>query len=138
MDNNINKYEESISIKIKPYEIDAAGHVNNIVYIKWLEDLRFKFFERVLPINDLLKLKLYPVIVSTNIIYKCQLKLNDKPTGYIKLNELKHNMMVLNFKILNGDRLCAAAEQRCILMNLESGTINKDRLKTFASLESNV
>ena len=79
------KYKASINFKIKTYEIDAAGHVNNIVYVKWLEDLRCKLFEQILPIDNLLYWNLYPVVTSTNIVYKKQLKLNDNLIGSISI-----------------------------------------------------
>ncbi len=42
-----------ITFKIKPYDIDAAGHVNNAVYINWLEDLRVKLFSKIIPLESL-------------------------------------------------------------------------------------
>jgi acyl-CoA thioesterase FadM len=29
-----------LSLNVNTYDIDVAGHVNNIVYIRWLEDMR--------------------------------------------------------------------------------------------------
>ncbi len=125
------KYKASINFKIKTYEIDLAGHVNNIVYVKWLEDLRCKLFEQILPIDNLLYLNLYPVVTSTNIVYKKQLKLNDNPTGIIRIENIQHNMMVLKFNFLLEGKICAAAEQKCVLMNLKNRTMDKAKLKSL-------
>ena len=95
-----NKQKASINFEIKTYEIDIAGHVNNIVYVKWLEDLRCKLFEKILPIDNLLYLNLYPVVTSTNIVYKKQLKLSDKPVGSIWIENIQHNMMILKFNFM--------------------------------------
>ncbi len=128
------KYQASINIKIKTYEIDIAGHVNNIVYIKWLEDLRFKLFEQILPIDTLLKSDLYPAVVSTEIVYKRQLKLNDTPTGYIRLENIKHNIMFLKYNFLIDENICAFATQNCVFMNIKNGTMDKQRLSSLAIL----
>ncbi len=131
-----NKYKASINFKIKTYEIDAAGHVNNIVYVKWLEDLRCKLFERILPVDNLIYWNLYPVIVSTQIEYKKQLKLNDYPTGTIQIENIQHNMIIFKFEFISEEKICAAAVQKCVLMNLKSGTMDKSKLKSLASQES--
>ena len=35
-------FEIALDLPIKTYDIDFAGIVSNIVYIRWLEDLRLK------------------------------------------------------------------------------------------------
>ena len=129
------KYKASINFKIKTYEIDAAGHVNNIVYVKWLEDLRCKLFEQILPIDQLLNMNLYPVVVSTNIEYKKQLKLNECPTGIIRIENIQHNMIFLKMDFLSENKICATASQKCVLMNLKSGTMDKSKLKSLEAQE---
>jgi acyl-CoA thioester hydrolase len=131
-----NKQKASINFEIKTYEIDIAGHVNNIVYVKWLEDLRCKLFEKILPIDNLLYLNLYPVVTSTNIVYKKQLKLSDKPVGSIWIENIQHNMMILKFNFMMGKNICVFAEQKCVLMDIKNGTMDKERLKNLALFES--
>ena len=128
------KYEASINFDIKTYEIDIAGHVNNIVYVKWLEDLRNELFNKILPLDHLLSLHLYPVVISTNITYKKQLELKDKPVGYVSLENIRHNIMTLKFKFMKGGDICTFAEQKCVLMNLEKGTIDKEKFKSLTKL----
>ena len=43
--------EISLDLPIKTYDIDFAGIVSNIVYIRWLEDLRLKMFEHHFAAN---------------------------------------------------------------------------------------
>ena len=129
------KYKASLNIEIKTYEIDIAGHVNNIVYVKWLEDLRCKLFEQILSIDNLLYWNLYPVVTSTNIVYKKQLKLSDKPVGSIWIENIQHNMMILKFDFLLENKIIAFAEQKCVLLNLKNGTMDKQRLKSLAGVE---
>lgn len=124
------RYKASINFEIKTYEIDIAGHVNNIVYVKWLEDLRCKFFEQFFPIDSLLAQNLYPVITSTNISYKRQLKLGDKPTGFIWTQDIKHNVMTLKIKFIINEKICVQAEQKCILLNLKNGKMDKKILSS--------
>ncbi len=125
------KYKASISLDIKTYEIDAAGHVNNIVYIKWLEDLRCKLFENIIPIYELLYQNLYPVVTSTNIVYKKQLKINDKPIATIWIDDIQHNIMIMKVNFTIDENLYAIAEQKCVLLNLTENKIDKVQLKNL-------
>jgi len=129
------KYKTSINFEIKTYEIDVAGHVNNIVYVKWLEDLRFKLFNQILPIDRLLYLDLYPVVTSTKIAYKKQLKLSDKPLGLIWIENIQHDMMVLKYNFMKGKVICSFAEQKCVLINLKKDIMDKEKLKSLAGIE---
>ena len=127
-------YKTSINFEIKTYDIDIAGHLNNTVYVKWLEDLRSKFFEEYFSLKELLARKYYPIVGSTSISYKRQLKLYDKPAGFIWLGDLKHNVMMLEFKFINDEKICSVAEQKCILMNLKEDKMEKWR-EILASID---
>ena len=123
------KYKVTINFEIKTYEIDIAGHVNNIVYIKWLEDLRNKLFPQLLRVEDLLKEKFYPVITSTTINYKKQLKFGDKPSGTMNIENAKHGLLILNFRFVNNGNTCVYGEQKCVILNLKTGLMDKEKLK---------
>ena len=125
------KYCASINFKIKTYEIDAAGHVNNIVYLKWFENLRTKLFEDYFNLKFLLSSNLYPVVISTNIHYKKYLKLFDNPAGFINLISYDHGIIKLKFEIKVNGEISALGEQRCVLMDLISGKMVKDKFETL-------
>lgn len=48
-------------------EMDALQHVNNTVYIKWFEDVRFHWFERVGFSACLARDNQFPILANTNI-----------------------------------------------------------------------
>lgn len=67
--------EVEIPIKVKTYDIDFAGVVSNIVYIRWLEDLRLKLFDAHLPLHRQIEQGYIPVVAKTQIEYKKPVKL---------------------------------------------------------------
>lgn len=134
MDADNSKHKTSIDFEIKTYEIDVAGHVNNIVYVKWLEDLRNRLFSSLLPVENLINERLYPVVTSTNINYKKQLKLGDKPVGTMVIEYIKHGLINLKFQFISDGKICAFGEQKCVLMNLDTGLMDKNKLK-FISIK---
>lgn len=85
---------------VNTYDIDVAGHVNNIVYIRWLEDLRNKLFSQIQPLEKLLKANYYPVVISSDVKYKKQIKLFDKPIGRIFFENYANGIYTLKAEIL--------------------------------------
>ena len=122
-------------LQINTYDIDIAGHVNNIVYIRWYEDLRTKLFNRHFNLQTLLKENLYPVVVSTNIVYKKSLKLFDEPIGYMNLIGFNHGIITLKVEIKLEEKLVALGEQKCVLMDLTKGTMDKKQLKSQINIQ---
>lgn len=118
-DKNLFKVEKNIDIKT--YDIDFAGHVNNIVYIRWLEDLRLLWLAKYLPLDELAKNNLFPVIRSTNIEYKRQLKMFDKLTALTYLSKLERDLIwTLRTEFRSEDKLIAIAEQKGVAFDLKN------------------
>jgi Predicted thioesterase len=113
-----------IPLIIRTYDIDIAGHVNNIVYVRWIEDLRCSFFAKYLSIDLLMKSDLYPVVTKTKVSYKKQLKIRDNPRGIISLESVKHGIIVFSIRIMNDNYTAAVAEQNCVLMNMLTGKMD--------------
>lgn len=120
-----------IPLTINTYDIDVAGHVNNIVYIRWVEQLRIKLFKEYFNLQELMLNNHYPVVISTSITYKRALKLFDKPIGNLNLSCFNHGIITLKFKINLKEKTAAFGEQRCVLMDLNNGKINKEKFKFF-------
>jgi len=72
-----------MDIKVRTYHIDSGGHVSNIRYLYWMEDMRLEVMARYSAMQPLLENGYMPVITSTNIEYKKPIKLFDKPKGYM-------------------------------------------------------
>ena len=123
---SLNKlFSTTTKIDVKPYDIDAAGHVNNTVYVRWLEDLRIRLFENFLPINELLKQNQHLVVTSTTINYKRQISLNDNPVASMQLIRFDRVIWVLHAEFKVNDSLAAFAEQKCVVVNLLTSKIQK-------------
>ncbi|MBE9156549.1 acyl-CoA thioesterase [Nodosilinea sp. LEGE 06152] len=96
-------------LDIYTYQIDFAGHVNNSVYIHWMEIGRIKLLEAIgMPIHDVLKQGIAPVLVETNIIYKLPLYLGDRVQAQMWLSELRNASAVMQFRFYNGNQVLAA------------------------------
>lgn len=69
-------YIHSYSFKVKPEHIDQLDHVNNVVYVQWIQDAAVSHWNSVAPDN--IKEKFVWVIVRHEIDYKYPAKLNEE------------------------------------------------------------
>jgi acyl-CoA thioester hydrolase len=126
---------DNLSVELKPeiktYDIDIAGHVNNIAYVRWFEDLRTKFFNTYINLRDLLSNNFYPVVISTDINYKKSLRLFDKPVGIMSIECFNHGIIVLKTEIKINGKIAAYGKQKCLLMNLKTGKMDKEKIKSI-------
>lgn len=81
-------FQTSMPVKVATYDIDYAGHVSNIVYFRWLEDLRLKLLEENFPLEVLMNEGYMPILAASTIEYKRPVKLFDNPSGFMWIEKL--------------------------------------------------
>ena len=116
----------SLPIKVQTYDIDFAGHVNNGVYVRWLEDLRMELLRVYYPMQKLVDAGTFPVLHSTNITYKRSIGLFDEPVAHMWCTELGRATLKLEAEFVVKGVVCAHAIQRGILLKL--GTTSPARM----------
>lgn len=112
----------ALDLEIYTYQIDFIGHVNNSVYIHWMEIGRTKLLEAVgLPIHEIAQRGFLPVLVHTDITYKTPLYLSDAVRMELWISELKQASAIMNFHFYNGkDALAAEAHQKGLFVDRET------------------
>ena len=99
----------TFDLDIYSYQIDFMGHVNNAVYIRWMEIGRTKLLEAVgIPTHEIFKQGFAPVLVQTNITYKTPMHLGDRVSVEIWLSELRNASAMMQFRFYNGQQTLAA------------------------------
>lgn len=118
---------------VHTYDIDAAGHVNNTVYVRWLEQLRNKIVEKVFGFKNLLSRKYYFVVAAGDLRYKRQITLFEEPVGEMILESYCHGIFLIKAELTVEGKKVFTALQKCVLMNLENGEMYKGSLSDFTS-----
>ncbi|MUG95856.1 acyl-CoA thioesterase [Scytonema sp. UIC 10036] len=96
-------------LDVYPFHIDFMGHVNNIVYIQWMEIGRTKLLEAVgMPIQAISQQGFVPVLVQTNITYKSPLYLGDRVGVEMWISELKNASAIMQFHFYKEQETLAA------------------------------
>jgi acyl-CoA thioester hydrolase len=73
--------------RVVTYDIDFAGIVSDISYIRWLEDLHNLFAEQALSIGDTLQRGIAPALMHTEIDYLAPVRFPDTVDGRLWLAE---------------------------------------------------
>ncbi|TVP61830.1 MAG: acyl-CoA thioesterase [Nodularia sp. (in: Bacteria)] len=113
--------EVKLTIPVRTYDIDFAGIVSNIVYIRWLEDLRLKCLDEYLPLGQLIEQGYTPILAGTEIEYKRPIKLGDKVEGRLWIHNLGRLKLTLQAEIFSNNNLAAVAIQKGAFVNFQTG-----------------
>jgi acyl-CoA thioester hydrolase len=105
----------------KTYDIDFAGHVSNIVYIRWLEDLRLLLLDTYLPLSILIERGIAPVVMRTTIDYRKPVKLFDRVKGTMWASQMENIKGILSAEFSVNGTVVAAAEQTGLFVRLQGG-----------------
>ena len=107
-------------LPIRTYDIDFAGIVSNIVYIRWLEDLRLAMMEEAYPIARALAEDVAPILLETKIAYERPITIHDALKGRMWATEMGRVKWHLAAEFVVGDVVHARAEQVGLFIRLST------------------
>ena len=115
-------YQIILPIPVRTYDIDFVGFVSNIVYVRWLEDLRLQMLAEYFPLDTAMQVQgIAPVLLRTEIDYKRAIRLFDAVQGRMWLDEAGSVRQVLAAEFTVDGQLRATARQTTCFINLASG-----------------
>ncbi|MHC5859881.1 acyl-CoA thioesterase [Nostoc sp.] len=124
VNNNLHRpLEVVLAIPVRTYDIDFMGIVSNIVYIRWLEDLRLKFLDEHWQLNQQIEQGYTPIIAGTEIEYKRPIKIIDQVIGRLWLSNLGRLKWTVQAEILSNNELAAVATQKGAFVNLQNSRL---------------
>lgn len=109
-------------LSIYPFHIDAMGHVNNIVYVQWMEIGRVHLLNAVgMSVEEIAKAGFGPALVETSISYKKPLYLEDSVSGSIWISQLGSASAVMSFEFCDEKgAIAATGSQKGLFIDLTS------------------
>lgn len=123
---------------IYTYHIDFVGHVNNIIYVQWLENARVKLIEAMgLTISQIAeKDAILPIITETDIKYKKPFFLHNKVHVEVWVSEMFNVSANFKFRFLNenGD-VCSTSTQKVLFIDKASQRPSRKIVKYKANFE---
>jgi acyl-CoA thioester hydrolase len=111
-------YEQPLPIRT--YDIDFAGIVSNIVFIRWLEDLRLGLLDQAYPLIRALAEDIAPILLSTRINYRRPVTIADPLVGRMRVARLTRVRWRLAAEFLVDGTVHAEADQEGLFMRLST------------------
>jgi len=126
-------FQASIQLKVRDYECDMQGIVNNAVYQNYLEHARHEYLlERGLDFAEITRAGVHLVVIRAEIDYKKPLKSGDQFKVISCLERVSRLKFMFRQKIvsLDGDQTHIGACVFCASLN------DKGRPASFAAIEA--
>jgi acyl-CoA thioester hydrolase len=108
----------SHTLKVSPEEIDEQGHVNNVVYVKWIQDVALAHW--VAAVSAETREKFYWILTRHEIDYKKQTFENDEATATTWVGKAKRVTCERFTEIRRGHDLLADARSIWCLIDRET------------------
>jgi acyl-CoA thioester hydrolase len=112
--------EVELQLPVRTYDIDYAGIVSNIVYIRWLEDLRTAMLDAYLPLQALLDRGTTPILLRTDIRYRRAIRLFDRPLGRMWVSDIGRVRWFIAAEITTDGTISATAHQELAVISLQT------------------
>jgi thioesterase III len=114
------------TMKVRPYQCDSYGHVNNARYLEFFEEARWQLISSI-ELDDYLKDNQFGmVVVSILVNYKRPALPNDNLQIFAKLGEMGNSSFTIHQQInLDSGELVATADVKCVVINLTSNRPQK-------------
>jgi acyl-CoA thioester hydrolase len=107
-------------LEVNGYDIDVMGIVSNIVYVRWFEDLRFRFMDTYCPFVDLLRSNRSIVLARTEIGYRRALTIFDRPVGRIWVSGLRRARWEVSLEIESRGKINCRGRQAGYFVDIET------------------
>ncbi|SDX12424.1 thioesterase-3 [Marininema mesophilum] len=111
----------SITIEVRPTEIDGMGHVNNAKYLEYMEWSREDWYNKMgLPFDTFTKMNVGTVTVNININYRKEARQGEKLTISTDTVRKGKSSYVLRHEIRNEQgELVAEADVTSVTIDLK-------------------
>jgi len=94
----------SLTLRVRNYQVDAYGHVNNAKYVVFLEEARTVFLEKMgYTLSALMEDEIQILITNVTVNYKSPAKLDDELTIYSWIGKIASRSLTWSHEIFQKD-----------------------------------
>ncbi|MGH7540625.1 MAG: acyl-CoA thioesterase [Gemmatimonadota bacterium] len=113
------------TVQVRSYELDILGHVNNAVYLNWLEQARLAALEELgLGVEALIDREWLSNVVRIEIDYRRPARFGDRLRLLTWVERLGRTSLSLGHRILRegeGEDAAPTADARVVVVWLDAG-----------------
>lgn len=109
----------TITVTVAWGEMDAFGHVNNTVYLRWLESARIEYFRRVGLLDRMERERIGPILARTEIDYRLPVKWPDTVHVEVGVEKMGRSSFVMGYRVSSDTHGAVVAEAKTVIVNLD-------------------
>lgn len=117
-----------IEIPVAWGEMDAFGHVNNIVYFRYFETARIAYFTRLKYLGGAQAGGIGPILAATDCRFRLPLEYPDTVTAAARVTEIGADDFVMRYRVISHRHQRVAAEGGSRIVNYDYGNKCKSSL----------
>ena len=102
-------------------EMDAFGHVNNVVFFRYFESTRIEYF-RQLGSDDLGKGELMPILASTECNYLRPVYFPDTLVAEARVSRVGNSSFTMEYQLTSQKQQAKVAEGKAVVVNVDPKT----------------
>lgn len=111
----------STTLEVRWRDLDALGHVNNAVYLTYLEQARVHYL-RELGLATGSPDDIGMILAEVTCTYRAPLSLGEQVTIRVRVSELRNSSFIFEYRVEGGDgRLAATARSVQVCYDYQAG-----------------
>ena len=119
MEDLLTKCTVIITIPVAWGEMDANGHVNNIIYFRYFESVRIAYFEKLDSINFQREKGIGPILASTECRYKIPLHYPETISIGAKILSMDEDRFVMGYEVYSHTHKKIAADGEGVIVTYD-------------------
>ena len=121
-------------------DMDAFGHVNNTVYLRWFETARMDLFVRLGVLERMERDRVGPILASTRCDFRVPVSYPDEIVARAAISRIGNSSYVMAYEVHSTvhDAVAAEGEGVIVMMSYESGEKVPIDAELRTALEANL
>lgn len=117
-----------IEIPVQWGELDAYGHVNNVVYFRYFESSRIAYFDRCGLLETYQRSHVGAILHSTSCRFRLPLQYPDTAVVGTRISEVQEDRFTMLYRVVSRKHHAVAAEGQGIVVAFDYATRTKTRI----------
>jgi acyl-CoA thioester hydrolase len=113
------KFPVEVETPVAWGEMDAFGHVNNAVYLRYFESARIAYFEKLPALAELAKRDIRPILARATVDYRLPLQYPDRVKILGRISKLGNTSFTMSYRVLSQRHGALAAEGEGVVVLLD-------------------
>lgn len=136
----MNKFRFHFPISVSYGDIDAQWHVNNKMFLSYMENARFHYIQEAGLFDDSSFLELPFIVADVHIKYLAPIEYSDKVVVSMGITRIGHKSLMMEYEIASPDDNTVYATAETVMVTYDYHTkqsvpVNDDLRRCIANYE---